>query len=180
MTKPSTSLTENQQSALRAALEDGLPLTPTPYLTLGNAIGISEEHVINTIQEWLDDGFIKRFGAVVRHHELGYRANAMVVWDIPDAIVDDLGQQFKKARQITLCYRRPRRLPDWPYNLFCMIHGQDRGIVMSEIEDLIKEHDLFDIPRAVLFSKKRFKQRGGHFTRLDTNNMSNQTITNYS
>lgn len=152
-----------QKQSLRAALEDGLPLTPTPYRTLGNAIGLQEIQVIETIQHWVDTGFIKRFGLVVRHRELGYKANAMVVWDIPNEQVDEMGELFKQASQVTLCYRRPRRLPDWPYNLFCMIHGKDRGVVVTEVERLVEQHSLQDIPRALLFSKQRFKQRGAHF-----------------
>lgn len=159
----STNLSDLQEKSLRAALEDGLPLTPTPYRTLGNAIGLPEKQVIQTIQHWVDTGFIKRFGLVVRHRELGYKANAMVVWDLPDELVDDMGERFKQSPQVTLCYRRPRRLPEWPYNLFCMIHGQDRGVVISQVESLVEQHALHDIPRALLFSKQRFKQRGGHF-----------------
>ena len=160
---PSTTLSSHQKQSLRAALEDGLPLTPTPYRTLGNAIGLQESQVIETIQHWVDTGFIKRFGLVVRHRELGYKANAMVVWNIPDNQVDEMGDMFKQAPQVTLCYRRPRRLPDWPYNLFCMIHGQDRGVVVAEVERLVEQYSLHDIPRALLFSKQRFKQRGAHF-----------------
>ena len=160
---PSLALSSQQKQSLRAAIEDGLPLTPTPYRTLGNAIGLQESVVIETLQHWVDTGFIKRFGLVVRHRELGYKANAMVVWNIPDDEVDKVGDQFKQASQVTLCYRRPRRLPDWPYNLFCMIHGQDRSVVVTEVERLVEQYTLQDIPRALLFSKQRFKQRGAHF-----------------
>jgi DNA-binding Lrp family transcriptional regulator len=83
--------------------------------------------VLGRIGRWLEEGAIKRFGVVVRHHELGFRANAMLVHDIPDERVSDIGRALAEEPAVTLCYRRPRRLPDWPYNLFCMIHGRERA-----------------------------------------------------
>ena len=108
-------------------------------------------------------GVIKRFGVVVRHHELGYRANAMVVWDIPDERVRDIGQQLGDFAFVTLCYRRPRRLPVWPYNLFTMIHGRDREQVLARVEELVQACGLGDVARDVLFSQRRFKQRGARY-----------------
>ena len=108
-------------------------------------------------------GAIKRFGVVVRHHELGYRANAMCVWDIPDDKVDSIGQNIARKPPVTLCYRRPRRLPDWPYNLFCMIHGKERSVVITQIEKIVEELKLHHLPRSVLFSGRRFKQRGAYY-----------------
>jgi DNA-binding Lrp family transcriptional regulator len=111
----------------------------------------------------MDDGIIKRFGVIVRHHELGYTANAMVVWDIPDAVVDDAATRIIRLPFITLCYRRPRRPPSWPYNLFCMIHGKDRSTVLAQIEHLRSEASVADFAHAVLFSRKQFKQRGARY-----------------
>jgi DNA-binding Lrp family transcriptional regulator len=108
----------------------------------------------------IDAGIIKRLGVVVRHHELGYRANAMVVWDVPDARVEQIGRRLGDIDCVTLCYQRPRRLPDWPYNLFSMVHGQDRDDVLACIGRLVEALGLGDIPHAVLFSGRRFKQRG--------------------
>ena len=103
---------------------------------------------------------IKRFGVVVRHHELGYQANAMTVWNIPDEMVSELGPCMGQFEFVTLCYRRPRRLPQWPYNLFTMIHGQDRNDVLVNIQTLVTSCGLEDIEHEVLFSTRRFKQRG--------------------
>jgi hypothetical protein len=97
---------------------------------------------------------------VVRHHELGYRANAMVVFDIVDEKVAQLGRCIGKFEYVTLCYRRPRVLPNWPYNLFCMIHGKDRDAVLLHVQELMQRCDLQHVAHAVLFSKRRFKQRG--------------------
>ena len=90
--------------------------------------------MIAALRRLIDDGMIKRFGIVVRHRELGYRANAMVVWDVPDERVGEAGRTLAALPFVTLCYRRPRRPPDWPYNLFCMIHGRDRATVAGQIE----------------------------------------------
>ncbi len=152
---------------LRQQLELGLPLTPRPYQTLAERTGLSEQEVMTAIRQWQDQGLIKRFGLVVRHRTLGYTANAMVVWDIPDDQVHKLGRALASAPFVTLCYQRPRRLPNWPYNLFCMIHGVDRERVMSQLATLIAEQELEQIPHAVLFSTKAYRQRGGRYVSHD-------------
>lgn len=149
-----------RQQALIAAVQHGIPLSNRPYAAIAERSGLSEEQVIGAIRTLLDEGLIKRWGVVVRHHELGYRANAMVVWDVPDQRVDTLGQQFKQFDFVTLCYRRPRRRPQWPYNLFCMIHGRDRNTVQNQVEQLVGQLRLQSVPHEILFSLRRFKQRG--------------------
>ncbi len=144
-------------------MQDGLPLVSRPFAAIAEQLGIDESEVIQRIQALHGAGAIKRFGVVVRHHELGYRANAMVVWDVPDERVDDAGERLGKIDCITLCYRRPRRLPAWPYNLFCMIHGKDRQSVMSRLEDIVAAARLDDVDYEVLFSRRRFKLRGAHY-----------------
>lgn len=147
------------EQVLVAALQDGLPLVERPFACLG----LPEAQAIDTVAHWLALGVIKRFGVVVRHHELGYTANAMVVWDIPDEMVDEVGQRIAASGRVTLCYRRPRQLPDWHYNLFCMIHGKDRSDVAACIAALADACGLAAYPRDVLFSRRRFKQRGAHY-----------------
>lgn len=148
---------------LRRQLELGLPLTPRPYETLAEITGLSEQEVMTAIRQWQAQGLIKRLGLVVRHRTLGYTANAMVVWDVPDGEVQDLGRTLARTSFITLCYQRPRRLPDWPYNLFCMIHGVDRQRVIDQLNMLIAEHGLEQTPHAVLFSTRAYLQRGGRY-----------------
>ncbi len=151
---------DGDDEALIAAIQTGLPLVPEPYAEIGRRIGLPEDEVIARLQRLLAAGVIKRLGVVVRHHELGYRANAMTVWDIPDERVDALGACMGRFEFVTLCYRRPRRLPDWPYNLFTMIHGRDRNEVLSNIGRLVHACGLENVPHEVLFSRRRFKQRG--------------------
>jgi len=153
-----------REMELVAAIQGGLPLVPRPYAAIGKKIGMSEQQVIKQLADWQADGTIRRMGVIVRHHELGYRANAMVVWNIPDEQVQEVGRLLGKQKVVTLCYQRPRRLPDWPYNLFCMIHGQDRDVVLGHVETLAvllsEQCDLSGLDFKVLFSRRRFKQRG--------------------
>ncbi len=155
---------DDRDAALVAEIQTGLPLSVTPYAEVGRQIGMSEAEVIQRLKRMLQLGVIKRLGVVVRHHELGYRANAMTVWDIPDDKVSSLGACIGRFEFVTLCYRRPRRLPDWPYNLFTMIHGKDRDEVLSNIDLLAERCGLASIQYEVLFSKRRFKQRGAIYT----------------
>ena len=113
----------------------------------------------------LDSGVIKRFGVVVRHHELGYRANAMVVWDVPDdARSTDWVCSWGDRTASPCATGVPRRLPDWPYNLFCMIHGQDRDEVLAASSRMTRVTGRCEPCRTkCLFSRRRFKQRGARY-----------------
>ncbi len=150
-------------AALIHAIQDGLPLVERPYAALAAGIGVDETALLERLGQLLAQGAIKRLGVVVRHQELGYRANAMVVWDLPDDQVDALGERMGGLPFVTLCYRRPRRLPDWPYNLFSMIHGRSRESVLAQVEAIREALGLGTVCCAVLFSGRRFKQRGARY-----------------
>ena len=145
------------------ALQPGLPLVNRPYQALADSLGLGERQFIQKLRGWLEQGLIKRLGVIVRHRELGYRANAMVVWDIPDTEVSAVGRRLAAESGVNLCYRRPRRLPDWPYNLFCMMHGRERDEVLARIATLAAEHDFQRYPHAALFSSRCFRQRGAWY-----------------
>lgn len=148
---------------LISVLQEGLPIFIRPFQLIASRVGTSESDVLGRIRAWLEEGAIKRFGVVVRHHELGYRANAMLVHDIPDDRIGDLGRALADEPAVTLCYRRPRCLPDWPYNLFCMIHGKARDEVEAIIAGLRQRHGLDDCAHETLFSLTRFKQNGARY-----------------
>lgn len=152
-----------QDRAVLAAIEGGLPLSPRPYAEIADRLGIGEAEVIERLQALRAAGVISRFGVIVRHHELGYMSNAMTVWDVPDGRAAEAGRRIAAMKGVTLCYRRPRRPPDWPYNLFCMVHGRDRATVEAAIARITADAGLDDCPRAVLFSVRRFKQRGARY-----------------
>lgn len=155
---------DDADRALIAVIQSGLPLCSRPYAEVAAQLGIGETAVIDRLKRLRDQGAIKRMGVVVRHHELGYRANAMVVWDVADDRVSELGRCMGRFPFVTLCYRRPRRLPDWRYNLFCMIHGRDRDAVLAHVDHLVDSCDLQAVAHEVLFSTHRFKQRGARYS----------------
>jgi DNA-binding Lrp family transcriptional regulator len=149
-------------SRLIAALADGLPLDPRPFAALARTAGVDEDEAVARVRRMVGDGVIKRFGLVVRHHELGYCANAMVVWDAPDDRVRIAGRRLARNTEVTLCYRRARHT-GWPYNLYLMIHGRDRAAVLATVGRIEAEAGLGGLPRRVLFSRRRFKQTGARY-----------------
>lgn len=148
-----------QERSFMAALQAGLPLVSRPFA----ALGWSEADAIALLTRWTALGVIRRFGVVVRHHELGFMANAMVVWDVPDDVVSAIGRHIADSKRVSLCYRRPRALPDWSYNLFCMIHGKDRQDVEQRIAALVQTCGLQSYSHDILFSRRRFKQCGARY-----------------
>jgi DNA-binding Lrp family transcriptional regulator len=153
----------DMKQAIVHAMQDGLALTPRPFAAIAERLGTDEETVLDVVRELQATGTIKRFGVVVRHHELGFCANAMVVWDAPDESVHAIARRLAEDPDVTLCYRRPRRPPSWPYNLFCMIHGRDRVSVERKISTLRSAHGIQNLPHCILFSRRRFKQRGANY-----------------
>jgi DNA-binding Lrp family transcriptional regulator len=156
-------LTAEQYTAMRLALQQGLPICEQPYAALAEQLGLDEQELLAAIAELCATGLIKRFGVVVRHRELGYTANAMVVWDVPDDVVDTFGEQLGHIPDVSLSYRRPRRQPDWPFNLFCMIHGKNRHQVLETLKAIIDTTQAGRYPHRVLFSTRRFKQQGADY-----------------
>jgi DNA-binding Lrp family transcriptional regulator len=142
------------------ATQAGLPLVPEPYAQIASRIGITEEALIRSLTQMLADGRIRRIGAVPNHYALGYRANAMTVWDVEDAAVEALGRRVGALPFVSHCYRRPRRLPHWPFNLFAMVHGRDRCEAQKCVDEIARS--LSDALRAgdVLYSVRILKKTG--------------------
>ncbi len=152
---------------LLAAIEDGIPLLPRPYLAVATRLETTEQAVLERLEALLECGIIRRFGIVIRHRRLGFRANAMVVWNVPDELVERAGQLLAREPGVTLCYQRTRRPPRWPYNLFCMIHGRERQAVerrIAELAALLKRELKREIEHVPLFSRRCFKQTGARFS----------------
>ncbi|MCW8884100.1 MAG: AsnC family protein [Motiliproteus sp.] len=145
------------------ALQEGLPIVERPYQALAQQLGWSEDQVISELDALAGSDRVRRMGIVVKHRPLGFKANAMVVWDIPDDKVDAVAALMSKYEGVTLCYERPRRMPEWPYNLFCMIHGYQRDQVLDRLAQMVKDLELGDIDHQPLFSTRCFKQCGGRY-----------------
>jgi len=152
---------------LAALAETGLPLQPLPFDGWALATGRSVAEVLATVQQWLACGVLRRFGAVVRHHEFGFAANAMVVFDVPDAELERRGEALASESAPSLIYAR-QRAEGWPYNLYCMLHGRDRATVTDTLADIMLRQGLHAVPHAVLFSRQRFKQQGARRFAADT------------
>ena len=114
------------------ATQAGLPLTPRPYHAIAEQLGMEAADVVRRMQRMLDLGIIRRIGAVPNHYALGYRANGMTVWDVADDRIDELGERVGQLECVSHCYQRPRHLPEWPYNLFAMVHGKTREEVEAK------------------------------------------------
>ncbi len=145
---------------LIVATQGGLPLAPRPYHALAGQLGMGAEDIKVRLARLLETGVIRRIGAVPNHYALGYTANGMSVWDVPDARIDALGEAVGRLPFVTHCYHRPRALPLWPYNLFAMVHGKSREEVEVQVKqiaallgDECRAHD-------VLYSSRILKKTG--------------------
>jgi len=118
------------------ATQAGLPLVPEPYAAVAASLGVSEAQVIERLQTMLADRRVRRVGVVPNHYALGYTANGMSVWDVDDAEIDRLGPQVGALEFVSHCYRRPRHLPEGPYNLFAMVHARSRDEVEARLAEI--------------------------------------------
>ncbi len=145
---------------LIAATQAGLPLVPRPYDAVAEQLGCSGDRVRERLARMLEQGLVRRIGAVPNHYRLGFTANGMTVWDVADEAVDALGAAVGALPGVSHCYRRPRRLPDWPYNLFAMLHGRTRQEVEAqrlELRELLGRHCRAD---DILYSSAILKKTG--------------------
>jgi siroheme decarboxylase len=148
-------LLDERDKAIIQWLQGDLPLTETPFRAIANASGITEKEVLETIDSFLAKGYLRRIGAVLYHHNAGFKANAMGVWHVPSDQVESVGKIMASFAEVSHCYERPTS-PQWPYNLFTMIHGRDNNQCQKVAEAIshktgIKEYLL-------LFSIKELKK----------------------
>lgn len=151
---------DQQDRAIIRATQAGLPLLRRPYHAVANELGLTSEEVMARITRLLALGIIRRIGAVPNHYALGYRANGMSVWNVPDEHISAYGRQVGALSFVSHCYHRPRHLPEWPYNLFAMIHGRDRRAVEQGVEAIAKLLGEDNLGHAVLYSTRLFKKTG--------------------
>ena len=152
-------LDETDRRIVRAT-QAGLPVCARPFHRVAEELDLEAREVMRRMQRMQDAGVIRRIAAVPNHYRLGFRSNGMSVWDVEDGLVDELGRHVGALDCVSHCYRRPRRPPVWPYNLFAMVHGRTRDEVMSSVGriaellgDASGRHD-------VLFSSKILKKTG--------------------
>lgn len=142
------------------ATQAGLPLVAEPYAAVAEAVGLTEAEVIDRMSAMQARGIIRRIAVALNHYALGMTANGMSVWDVADDRISDLGARIGALPYVTHCYQRPRALPDWPYNLFAMLHGESqeeveakRAEVASILGAACRGHD-------ILYSTRILKKTG--------------------
>ena len=109
-----------------AALQKDIDITPRPFATIADQLGISEKKLLASIQDLCDRGIIRRFGATIRHQKSGFEANAMVAWQVAEHRAEEVGGKLAQRSEVTHCYRR-NPSDRWPYNLYTMIHAADEA-----------------------------------------------------
>jgi DNA-binding Lrp family transcriptional regulator len=142
------------------ATQMGLPLVPRPYHAIADTLDLSADEVMQRISTMQKKGIIRRIGAVPNHYSLGYKYNGMTVWDINDKYIDELGIIVGKLVFVSHCYHRPRHLPEWPYNLFAMVHGKTSEDVNKQVEKIANVLGEYSRDSDVLYSTQILKKTG--------------------
>ncbi len=142
------------------ATQAGLLRVPQPYHAVAEQLGLEAEDVMQRITRMQDVGVIRRIGAVPNHYALGFRGNGMSVWDVPDELASETGLQIGALDFVSHCYLRPRHLPDWPYNLFAMVHGRDRQEVEAKVEEISNLLGSRCRDHSILYSSRILKKTG--------------------
>ncbi len=151
-------LDEKTIALVRATQED-LPRVSRPFEALGKELGLSEEEVLAWLKKGLDKGFIRRFAGLVRHTKAGFRGNIMVAWQVPSERVEEIGRLLAQEKKITHCYER-KSYPEWPYNLYTMLHTKEVSEALRYVEKLAQRFNLSHyLPLTTLkeFKKIRLK-----------------------
>ena len=149
-----------QDRTIVEATQAGLPLVTRPFAVVAESLGLSEAELIDRLKQLKAQGVIRRIGAAPNHYRLGMTANGMTVWDVDDAVVDSLGEMVGALPFVTHCYRRPRALPDWPYNLFAMVHGETREEVIAKRAEISSLLGKACRAGDILFSTRILKKTG--------------------
>ncbi len=154
--------------AIITATQSGLPLVPHPYAQIAADLGLSEDALCNRMRALQASGVIRRIAVAPNHYALGMTANGMSVWDVDDDRVAELGQQVGNQDFVSHCYERPRALPDWPFNLFAMIHGTSRdevealrADVATILGDACRSNDILYSTRILKKTGLRLRQQKG-------------------
>ncbi|EEX11533.1 nitrite reductase heme biosynthesis H protein [Ruegeria lacuscaerulensis ITI-1157] len=149
------------------ALQGGLPLVPAPYAQVADDLGIEEAALLDRLAALKTRGVIRRIAAAPNHYKLGMTSNGMTVWDVQDDLIGELGAHIGALPFVTHCYERPRALPDWPYNLFAMVHGSSpdevedkRGQIAAILGSACRGSDILYSTRILKKTGLRLKAKG--------------------
>ncbi|RPI76125.1 MAG: Lrp/AsnC family transcriptional regulator [Desulfobacteraceae bacterium] len=143
-----------------ALIQGDLPLSAQPYAELAQTIGIAEDILLERIRRLKADGIIRRFGAILRHQKAGINANVMIVWQVPEEKIEETGAIMAQYKEVSHCYQRVID-PDWPYNLYTMVHGHDEETCCQIAQKIALATGIKDY--LLLFSEKEFKKTSMRF-----------------
>ncbi|MCL4135637.1 UNVERIFIED_CONTAM: hypothetical protein GTU68_012640 [Idotea baltica] len=143
-----------------SALQGGLPLVAAPYAAVAASLGLPEQDLLTRLEAMQASGVIRRIAVAPNHFKLGMTANGMTVWDVEDARVADLGALVGALPFVTHSYERPRALPDWPYNLFAMVHGTTRDEVEEKRQQIAAILGAASRANDILYSTRILKKTG--------------------
>ncbi|NWN91004.1 Lrp/AsnC family transcriptional regulator [Marinobacter adhaerens] len=142
------------------ATQAGLPLVANPWAELGKQLQMDADDVLARFQAMQQAGVIRRVAAVPDHYRLGYRYNGMTVWDVHDDHIAELGAAVGELPFVSHCYRRPRHLPYWSFNLFAMVHGTTREEVESKATQIRAVLGDACLQHTILYSSAILKKTG--------------------
>lgn len=143
-------------------MQDDFPLVAKPYLEIANKLGISEEELLSRLNKYTQSGKIRKMGAVLKHREVGYTANALCAWNVPEERIQEIGRMFSKVSAVTHCYARVTQ-PDWPYNFYTMLHANSREQCNAIAKELASQAELEEY--IMLFSTKEWKKNSMQYFR---------------
>ncbi len=125
-----------QESVVLKVVQSDLPDSLTPFADIAAEAGLSEEAVLELLRSLKREGVIRRFGASIKHQRAGWSSNAMVAWVVRGHDVEELGRRAAACDNVSHCYYRPSSAPDWPYELYTMVHGRSAEEVSRVVEEL--------------------------------------------
>jgi len=147
-------LTELEKKLI-ASIQEDIAVTDRPYLDIARKLGISEEALLEKLQSLCSRGFIRRFGATLRHQKTGFTANAMAAWQVSEDRIDEVGGKMASFRQVSHCYRR-NPAESWPYNLYTMIHANDKAACRQTAREMSRATAVENY--TLLFSRRELKK----------------------
>jgi len=146
--------TEEDKEFIRELQKD-MEIVDRPFQKAAESLGMTEEQIFEKLHHYEEIGVMRRYAAILRHREAGFTANGMIVWKVPEQRITEVGNKLGAFPQVSHCYERPV-YPDWPYNVFSMIHCKsvdEAGEVAGQIQ---KQIDVDEYK--ILFSAKEFKK----------------------
>ncbi|MDY0266553.1 MAG: Lrp/AsnC family transcriptional regulator [Methanimicrococcus sp.] len=138
-------------------VQDGIEFTHAPFFEVSKALGISEDEVVSRLKKLKEEKKIRRFGASIGHIALGFTANGMGVWDIPENQIEEIGKKMAEFHEVSHCYQRPRS-KEWPYNMYTMIHGRTQEECQAVAEKISKAVGISEYK--LVFSERELKKKG--------------------